>query len=45
MANERLENLVKIRKLKAEPASKEEIAGLLRSGAARLEDSKNKDLN
>jgi hypothetical protein len=45
MANENLENLVKIRQLKAEPASKEEIAGLLRSGAARLEDSKNKDLN
>lgn len=45
MANENLENLVKIRQLKAEPASEEEVAGLLRSGMARLEDSKNKDLN
>ena len=45
MANEKLENLVKIRQLKAEPASEEEIAGLLRSGIARLEDSKNEDLN
>jgi hypothetical protein len=45
MANENLENLVKIRQLKAEPATEEEIAGLLRSGLARLEDSKNKDLN
>ncbi len=45
MANEKLENLVKIRQLKAEPATEEEIAGLLRSGIARLEDSKNKDLN
>jgi hypothetical protein len=45
MANENLENLVGIRQLKAESASEEEIAGLLRSGIARLEDSKNKDLN
>ncbi len=45
MANEKLENLVKIRQLKAEPATEEEIAGLLRSGIARLEDSKNKGLN
>jgi hypothetical protein len=45
MANENLENLVKIRQLKAEPATEEEIAGLLRSGIARLEDSKNKELN
>ena len=45
MPNEKLENLVKIGQLKAEPASKEEIAGLERSGVARLEDSKNKDLN
>lgn len=44
-AVEKLENLVRIRQLKAEPASEEEIAGLLRSGIARLEDSKNKDLN
>ncbi len=45
MPNERLENLVKIRQLKADPASKEEIAGLERLGVARLEDSKNADLN
>ena len=45
MPNEKLENLVKVRQLKAEPASKEEIAGLERSGIARLEDSKNTDLN
>ena len=45
MANENLENLVRIRQLKAEVASEEEIAGLMRSGVARLEDSKNKDLN
>ncbi len=45
MPNEKLENLVKIRQLKAEEASPEEIAGLLRSGIVRLEDSKNKDPN
>jgi len=45
MANEKLENLVKIRQLTVEPASKEEIAGLLRSGVARLEDSNNEKLN
>jgi len=45
MANEKLENLVRIRQLKAEPATKEEIVGLLRSGAVRLADAKNKDLS
>ena len=45
MANEKLENLVKIRKLKVEPASKEEIAGLLRSGAVRLADAKTESLS
>ncbi len=45
MSNKQIENLVRIRQLKAEPASKEEIAGLLRSGVARLEDSKNEALN
>ena len=45
MANEKLENLVRIRQLKAEPATKEEIAGLLRSGAVRLTDAKNEDLS
>ena len=45
MANDQLENLVRIRQLKAEPATKEEIAGLLRSGTARLEDAKNESLS
>jgi hypothetical protein len=45
MANEKLENLVRIRQLKAEPATKEEVVGLLRSGAVRLADAKNKDLS
>ena len=45
MPHEKLDNLVKIRQLKSEEASQEEIAGLLRSGIVRLEDSKNKDLN
>jgi len=45
MANDKLENLVKIGQLKAEPASEEEIAGLLRSGAVRLADAKNENLS
>ena len=45
MSHEKLDNLVKIRQLKSGEASREEIAGLLRSRIARLEDSKNKDLN
>ena len=45
MTNEKLDNLVRIRQLKAEPATKEEIAGLLRSGTARLEDAKNESLS
>ena len=45
MANEKLENLLKIRQLKAEPATKEEVAGLLRSGALRLADAKNENLS
>lgn len=45
MTNDKLDNLVRIRQLKAEPATKEEIAGLIRSGAARLEDAKNETLN
>jgi hypothetical protein len=45
MANEKLDNLVKIRQLKAEPAANEEITGLLRSGAARLVDAKNESLS
>ena len=45
MANEKLDNLVKIRQLKVEPATEEEIAGLLRSGAVRLADAKNENLS
>ena len=41
MTNDKLDNLVRIRQLKAGPATKEEIAGLLRSGTARLADAKN----
>jgi hypothetical protein len=45
MANKKLDNLVRIRQLKAEHATEEEIAGLLRSGIVRLADAKNEDLN
>jgi hypothetical protein len=45
MAHEKLDNLVRIGKLKAEPSTEQEIAGLVRSGLARLTDSKNKTLN
>lgn len=42
--NEKLDNLVRIRKLKAEAASPEEVAGLKRSGEIRLADAKNERL-
>jgi hypothetical protein len=45
MTNDKLENLVRIGQLKAEPATEEEIAGLLRSGAVRLADAKNENLS
>lgn len=45
MVNDKLENLVRIRQLKAEPATAEEIAGLLRSGENRLIDAKNESLS
>ena len=45
MANEKLENLVRIRQLKAEPAAEEEVTGLLRSGTVRLADAKNENLS
>jgi len=45
MANDKLENLVRIGQLKTEPASEEEIAGLLRSGAVKLTDAKNENLS
>jgi len=45
MANENLENLVKIGKLKVEDPDAKEIAGLIRSGTARLDDAKNETLS
>ena len=45
MANEKLDNLVNIGQLKAENSSTAEIAGLIRSGLARLADAKNEALN
>ena len=40
-----LDNLVRIKKLKAEPAAEAEIEGLLRSGKARLDDAAKKSLS
>ena len=40
-----LENLVRIGKLKAEPPSRREFDGLVRSGAARLTDARKPDLS
>ena len=45
MKHEKLDNLVKIGQLKAEESSGAEVAGLTRSGLARLEDAKNTTLN
>ena len=45
MANKNLDNLVKIGNLKTEEPNAEEVAGLIRSGLARLTDAKNETLN
>ena len=45
MAHENLDNLVKARQLHAQPPVEEDIAGLIRSGIARLGDAKNEDLS
>lgn len=45
MSNDKLDNLVKIGKLKPERATADEIAGLIRSGEARLADAKNETLS
>ena len=45
MADENLANLARIRHLKTEPATKDEITGLLRSGKVRLADAKNESLS
>ena len=45
MNNDKLENLVKIGQLKAEPFSQSEFSGLIKSGKVRLNDAKNESLN
>jgi hypothetical protein len=40
-----LDNLVRIRQLKAEPAAQAEIDGLVRSGTSRLKDAKTESLS
>ena len=45
MANEHLENLATSGNLKAEPATADEVSGLVRSGTARLADAKNGGLS
>lgn len=45
MATENLDNLARIRQLKTELATKDEIKGLLRSGKVRLADAKNESLS
>jgi hypothetical protein len=45
MAHEQLDNLVRIGKLRAEHSTPAEVAGLIRSGLAKLTDSKNRLLS
>ena len=45
MANLQLDNLVRAGQLKSEPAAEEEIEGLFRSGAHRLDDAGRNDLS
>ena len=45
MTHEQLDNLVRIGQLKKEAASSDEVAGLARSGEARLADCKNNTLS
>jgi hypothetical protein len=45
MSSPQLENLVRIDKLRREPPARAEIAGLVRSGAARLEDAAREELS
>ena len=45
MSLQPLDNLVRIRQLKAEPAAQAEIDGLMRSGHERLKDAQLKDLS
>ncbi len=45
MSLPQLENLVRIRQLKAEPGTQSEVDGLFRSGHARLKDARLKELS
>lgn len=45
MPSQQLDNLVRIGQLKAEPAARAELDGLLRSGAARIKDAENEQLS
>ena len=45
MTSERLDNLVKIQKLKLEPPAKAELEGLVRSAVARIKDAENQSLS
>ena len=45
MAHPELDNLVQIGRLKAEPPSESEIAGLIRSGLVRLIDAEREELS
>ena len=45
MGKQELDNLVKVRKLKAEAALRKEFAGMLESARSRLTDAQNESLN
>ena len=45
MSKDELDNLVKINRLKAEPASRSEFTGMVQSARTRLADSQNEDLD
>lgn len=45
MSLSELDNLVRAKQLKTEPANQQEFDGLLRSGAARLKDAENNELS
>jgi hypothetical protein len=45
MGREELDNLVRIRKLKPEPASRKEFSGMVESARRRLADAQNESLD
>jgi len=45
MSHEELDNLVRIGRLKAEPASRREFAGMIKSARTRLADAQNQSLD